>query len=405
MRIGIGNTTTTLQGKGSFPGIITEWTVGAGETITLHGQDGGNYLFDVDWGDGTEDTGLTTNSETHTYASAGTYEVKILGQFAGFKFFSASAADRQKLTSFVQWGTETVIEGLLGMFRGCSNMTYLATDTPTINLNPAVTLYNSAERMFESCSAITYLDVSQWVINGGPLIYLANAFRQLRNCEYLNVSNWDLSGFQPVASAGLSSFMEAAGADTVNGCDILFPSGQCNFYTCSGMFFYAKIKSLVFEPEFIRSGVTIGNCFLFAEFTDSTVVDLTNVTGTSNIESMGGMFQGSNVTELNVSNWDFSNVGNMNNFFRDNTTLTNIDFPSSADYSSLTLAYNMVTTGASITTAEYDNLLIRLDTTGQKGGTYGLNAGDSTYTGGGAAATARANLAAGGWAITDGGIA
>ena len=119
MIIGIGNTTITLLGKDSFPGIITEWTVGASETITLHGQDGGNYLFDVDWGDGTEDTGLTTNSETHTYTNAGTYEVRILGQFAGFKFFNATTAEKQQITSFIQWGTETIIEGLLGMFKGC----------------------------------------------------------------------------------------------------------------------------------------------------------------------------------------------------------------------------------------------------------------------------------------------
>lgn len=285
MKIGIGNTTIISQGKGSPRDLITEWTVAAGETITLSGQVGGNYLFDVNWGDGTATTGLTTNSETHTYTNAGTYEVKISGQFAGF------AEVDQKITKFVQWGDQTVIEGLAGMFKGGINMKYQATDNPIISLNPAVNKYDSGVDMFRDCQAINTLDLSGWVINGGPLLNLSSAF------------------------------------------------------------------------------------------------------------------QGTFITELNVSNWDFSNVSNMDNFFKGNTILTNIDFPSNADYSSLTSAFDMITAGASITTAEYDNFLIRLDTTGQKGGTYDLNAGDSTYTGGGAAATARANLVAGGWNINDGGIA
>ena len=55
-----------------------------------------------------------------------------------------------------------------------------------------------------------------------------------------------------------------------------------------------------------------------------------------------------------------------------------------------------------MTTAEYDNFLVRLDTTGLSG-SYILTAGDSTYTTGGAGDTARASLVSKGWTITDDG--
>ena len=91
------------SGGESFSGMITEWTVTAGQTITLRGQSGAaaTYLYDVDWGDNSTETGITISNKTHTYTDAGTYTVKISGQFAGWKMSSASATDRTSLTNFV----------------------------------------------------------------------------------------------------------------------------------------------------------------------------------------------------------------------------------------------------------------------------------------------------------------
>jgi ABC-type uncharacterized transport system YnjBCD ATPase subunit len=48
MKAGIGYTIPHLR-KSAFTGMITEWTVTAGQTITLQGQSGAGatYLFDV----------------------------------------------------------------------------------------------------------------------------------------------------------------------------------------------------------------------------------------------------------------------------------------------------------------------------------------------------------------------
>ena len=62
-------------------------------------------------------------------------------------------------------------------------------------------------------------------------------------------------------------------------------------------------------------------------------------------------------------------------------------------------------TGRTIDTADYDALLIRLEATNSYSGGATLTGGNSKYTGGGAAATARAALITRNWTITDGGIA
>jgi len=109
----------TSGGSVAYAGMITEWTVSDGQTITLEGQigAGATYLYDVDWGDSQTDEAVTISDQTHTYTSAGRYTVKISGQFAGWRFIIASASDQTAITKFVQWGTETTIQGFYGIIR------------------------------------------------------------------------------------------------------------------------------------------------------------------------------------------------------------------------------------------------------------------------------------------------
>ena len=62
----------------SYPGTsgVDEFTI---PTI------GGGYNYDVDWGDGNTDTGVTGDI-THTYSSSGTYIVTISGTFPRIYF-------------------------------------------------------------------------------------------------------------------------------------------------------------------------------------------------------------------------------------------------------------------------------------------------------------------------------
>lgn len=100
----------------------------------------GTYNCVVDWGDGTSDVITTYNDPawTHTYPTAGTYTVKITGQFEGFYGdYILRATDGEKLLSIEQWGTEfrftNAANPANGRFFGnCANLVINATDIPNL---------------------------------------------------------------------------------------------------------------------------------------------------------------------------------------------------------------------------------------------------------------------------------
>ena len=73
-----------IEPTGNKP-FITKWkTTTNGESITIPTL-GIGYDYTVDWGDGMKSTGETAFT-THTYAKAGTYTVKISGDFPRIYF-------------------------------------------------------------------------------------------------------------------------------------------------------------------------------------------------------------------------------------------------------------------------------------------------------------------------------
>jgi hypothetical protein len=107
---------------------------------------GASHNYVVEWGDGNINVGVTGNI-THTYAIAGTYQIKIYGQFP--RIFFNNGGDRLKLLEIQQWG-DIVWFNFADSFNGCENLNITATDLPNS------TNVSSWLRAFTNCSSLVW---------------------------------------------------------------------------------------------------------------------------------------------------------------------------------------------------------------------------------------------------------
>ena len=164
---------------------ITTWkTTTSNETITIDTQGGeiSDFDFTIDWGDGTvEELSGDKPDPAHTYATAGTYTVRITGIFPAL-YINANI-DAPKLQTIEQWG-DIHWESMEWAFRGAVNMVINAIDVPDLS---GVT---SMSHMFYGASAFTG-DLSGWDVSS--VTYMARMFSGATSFDG-DLSGWDVSG-------------------------------------------------------------------------------------------------------------------------------------------------------------------------------------------------------------------
>lgn len=197
------------------------------------------------------------------------------------------------------------------------------------------------------------------------------------------------------------------------------------FFGCSNMTAFAGGNvntSAVTNMSFALRGCSSLTSIDLSGFNTSAVTDMSQMFNTcsgltsldvssfdtASVTDMNAMFYDCNsVTSLDLSNFDTSLVANMSEMFRLCNSLTDVVGVDAFDIEGLngTSDLNNFMTHNTLPTSRYDALLIAWDAQNPFDG-MAPNFGGSKYTGGGAAATARANLiSTDGWTITDGGIA
>tara|TARA_R110000764_G_scaffold83133_4_gene163584 strand:- start:1999 stop:2454 length:456 start_codon:yes stop_codon:yes gene_type:complete len=134
---------------------------------------------------------------------------------------------------------------------------------------------------------------------------------------------------------------------------------------------------------------------------------------TSNVTHMHSMFERCYaLASVDVTNFDTSNVTNMRMMFYylgyNTSSITDVPGVENFNIEALNVsnALDYFLNGTSIPTARYDALLINWDAQDPLDNMNSVRFGSSTYTAGGTAAAARANLiSTDGWTIQDGGTA
>ena len=227
---------------------------------------------------------------------------------------------------------------------------------------------------------------------------LNNAFRGCSNMTSFTAGTTDTSSVTDMSSMFRScSSLTALDLSNFNTTAVVTMNAM--FYVCSSL--------TALNVSSFNTTVVTDMSSMVRRCSSLTSLDVSNF-NTAAVTNMSSMFRGcSSLTALDLSNFNTAAVTNMNAMFYKSSSLTDIIGVEDFNIEGLDAVgdLNNFMINVTLPTARYDALLINWDAQ-EPFDAMTPNFGSSTYTGGGTAAAARANLISNdGWTITDGGIA
>jgi surface protein len=236
---------------------------------------GGSYNATVNWGDGSSDTITSYNQQevTHTYSSAGQYEISIEGTLQGWQF--NNAGDRLKMLDVKQWGVLDLSTN--AAFYGCTNLDASATDAPTVSST-------SFYRMFRECTNFNGV-IGNWDISTvtslDECFFFATTFNK-------SLNSWNVSNVTSL----FSTFRECPSFDQdLNSWDTSNAESMYRtFYNCS------QFNGDIYSWD------------------------------TTNVENMQQMFYNCDLFDQSLAAWNIENVTNFTNFMQNATGLSTSNY-------------------------------------------------------------------------------
>jgi len=300
----------------------------------------------------------------------------------------------------------------------------------------------SIRNTFNGCSSLKDLDVSGW--NTSNVDDAISAFQFCRSLDSLKVDDWDVSSlsradrmFQDldaIDSLDLSKWNTASLTNMrfmFSGCDSIqvikvdtmnvsnVTTMESAFSSCSRL---ERLNVSAWNTDTLES---MASTFQLCQALDTIgvgawdVADVTNMSGAfdrmteldsidvadwdvSNVTNMGFVFRScSQLQKVNVSGWTTTAVNDVNQMFENCINIDTVGVYN-WDVTGVTKAFNIFS-GVTLTTSNYDQILINWEAQAVQNNV-GFDGGNSIYTTGSAAATARAALISDhSWTITDGG--
>nr|WP_321410780.1 BspA family leucine-rich repeat surface protein [uncultured Allomuricauda sp.] len=304
---------------------VTTWKtdnpgISADNQITIPTHPDETYNYTVAWGDGTSDENITGDI-THTYATAGTYQVSISGDFPRIYFddltFNETTNDSDKIIDLNQWGS---IEwtSMESAFHGCANLDVTALDLPDFSR------VTSLVSMFRGCRSL----IGNESMNSWDVSNITNLVAAFNTTDLFNqdISNWDVSNVTSLNG----TFAEAKAfnqnlndwdVSSVTNLGVVFGYASSfnqplnNWDVSNVIDFHAAFAGTPFNQPLnnwdTSSASTMGGMFSDAVNFNQ---DISNW-DTSSVIEMSGMFDGAASFDQNLGEWEISNVTNMDYLF------------------------------------------------------------------------------------------
>ena len=252
--------------------------------------EGGGYNYEVDWNNNGvfETTGQTGNA-THDYGTAGTYTLRIRGDFP--RIYFDGSGERFKLLAVEQWGAN-VWQSMEGAFSGCTNLTGMDSAAPDLSQ------VTSMRRMFHRASQFDQ-DIGNWETGTVTDMREMFAFTDLFNQDIGNWSTHNVLDMSFMFTDAVSFNRDLNGWDTGS------------VQNMSAMFQVA----VNFNGDI--STWDTGNVLdMSSMFSDAVSFnqDL-NEWNTGNVQDMSAMFQVATNFNGEIGNWNAGNVTDMSNMF------------------------------------------------------------------------------------------
>ena len=306
--------TITDGGKdtsGSCDAFITVWkTIAAGESITIPIAPGETYDYTINWGDGSAVESGQTGNATHSYATAGNYDVSITGTFP--RIYFDYTGDRIKILEVKQWGSQAWTS-MEKAFDGCNNLNITAADMPDLSNVTSLT------HMFRSASLETANTVGDWDVS---------TIQDMEGMFQDTFINADISGWNTSSVTDMQYMFYGATSFNQN-----ISGWDTSSVTNMGYMFN---DATAFNQD-ISSWDTSAVTTMEGLFYDATSFnqDISSW-DTSKVTTMRSMFNGATAFNQDLSSWDTSAVTTMEGLFYDATSfnqdLSNWNISSSYQY-------------------------------------------------------------------------
>lgn len=333
------------------------------------------YNYNVDWGDGSTDTGIVGNI-THTYATPGTYTISISGTFPSIYFNDENANDKLKIIEILSWG-DIQWQTMENAFYGCANLNFDLIDSPDLSQvtslknmfrkgtsfngivnNWDISTITDISGIFADCS-IFNRPVDAWVTNS--VTDMSETFKNTSFNQPLD--NWNTSLVTTMKDMLYACVSFNQNINNWNVSQVTDMSGM--FVACRkfnqplntwNVSQVTNMNLMFFRTNDFNQDLStwqVGNVTDMTRMFDESAINYPmNDWDVSNVTSMTGMFKDTPNFNQPLHNWDVSSVTNMGQMFKnaklfnqplndwDVTSVTNMSEMFAGNTSATSTAFN-----------------------------------------------------------------